>query len=491
MSSEKTAMGLHKWVGTDAPKREEFNENFGKIESSLNDMTKYNNQADFVEIIKSFSKFNRVRFRKTDANKYEVSVDNGKKHVTYGFVKDPNDDFIKLGKGSVGDINGGDLLMSESYAENLTGTWSTSSPPFYYTTQVGATFSANATGDKIIFRHRSNNQGGIWEFVVDGNTANKVTISTWAEVDPVVAVETVIFTGLANTSHTVVGTFKGDDPLHVPSGGAGTSRGWVWCKTTDPLHKTMRGYIANGNITYTQLLAEYSNKEIVFNLKYANVNQWIPEHDAKPVVFNKVSPMFLMDDVEINVGTLALYEWVVGTNFKLIQNNYIRTPESGATNLAEWSITHSIGIDGVVNYAGFAKALQNIRLNIIYALMLPVIYSNVNETLTSIGNSKVSTNDGIDYYYPNENDQLLSGCFINSSKPNYIAAGSIVYPLKTMRIGKIAKPVNPLRFWQRTDEPKLYFQSAENWDLIPNDIYTWAGKIAIGNIENIYNYVKG
>jgi len=45
------------------------------------------------------------------------------------------------------------------------------------------------------------------------------------------------------------------------------------------------------------------------------------------------------------------------------------------------------------------KALEAIKLNIIYALMIPVIYANVNETLTSMGNSKFSTNDGVDYYY--------------------------------------------------------------------------------------------
>jgi len=276
-----------------------------------------------------------VRFRKIEANKYEVSVDNRNKHVTYGFIKDLNDDFIKLGKGSVGNVNGEDLLMSESYAENLTGTWSTSSPPHYYTTQVGATFSATATGDKIVFRHRSDNCGGIWGFIVDGSTANKVSISTWAEIDSTAsATESVIFTGLENKLYTIVGMFKEVDPNQAPNDG--TARGWVWCKTTDPLHKTMRGYVEGGNLQYTaQLLDEYSNKEIIFNLGYGSKNKWIPEHDAISLAFNKVNPKFLMDDVEIDVSALALYEWVEGTNFRLVQNNYIRTSESGVTNLAE------------------------------------------------------------------------------------------------------------------------------------------------------------
>lgn len=35
MSSQKTQGGLHKWVGNDSPKREEFNENFQKLESDM------------------------------------------------------------------------------------------------------------------------------------------------------------------------------------------------------------------------------------------------------------------------------------------------------------------------------------------------------------------------------------------------------------------------------------------------------------------------
>lgn len=480
------------WVVTDVYNSTAIDE----VNQQLADKAKYNGQADFTEMVKGLTEFDRVRFRKLATDLYEVAADNGTKHSTYRFRKDPTDDFIKAGKASVGLVSGGDLLVSETYATNLVGTWSTASPPHYYTTQIGATHDGVATGDKIIFRHRKNTQGGIWEFVIDGNTANPITVSTWAAVDTSgVSVDTVLKTGLTNTTHTIVGTFKGADPLHPATLADGvtptTARGWIWSKPTDPLHTTFKGYLAGANMSYTDLLVDHSNKEIVFNIGYAGVNTWIPEHDGIPVTFNKVVPKFLMDDVTIDINSIPLNQWVEGKKFKLIQNNYIRTPESGATNLLEWNITHAIGTDGVLNYNGFAKALAVLRINLHYPLMLPVEYPQVNEVITSIGNSKVSANDGIDYYFPEETDETLSVCFVSSAKPNLIVAGTIVYPYKTMRIGKPEKPPATLRFWQRADQPKIYFQPTENWDLAIGDSYAWAGKIVVGDIQNIYQYVKG
>lgn len=466
------------------------------LTAQLADKAKYTGQADFVDMVKDVTEFSRVRFRKLAADSYEVAADNGVKHSTYKFRKDPNDDFIKAGQSSVGKVGGGDLLESDTYASNLLGTWNTLSPPNYYTTQVGATFEGTATGDKIVFKHRKNTQGGILEVIIDGDTANPITVSTWAAVDTgAVPFETVLKTGLANTSHTIVGTFKGADPAHPATLADGvtptTARGWIWSKPTDPLHTTFRGYRTGVNNLYTHLLVDHSNKEIVFNINYAGVNTWIPEHDGVAVAFNKSAPIFLMDDAPININTIPLNQWVEGKKFKLIQNNFIRTPLSGSTNLLEWNVTHAVGTDGVLSYNGFAKALAALRINLHYPLMLPVEYAQLNEVVTSIGNSKVSANDGTDYYFPEETDEVTSVCFVSSAKPNLIAAGTITYPYKTMRIGKPEKPPATLRFWQRADQPKLYFQPTENWNLAIGDSYTWGGKIVVGEVENIYQYVKG
>ncbi|WP_419881682.1 hypothetical protein ACN6MY_19665 [Peribacillus sp. B-H-3] len=122
----------------------------------------YDGQADFVELIKSFSKFNRARFKKPSGsvNTYEVCIDNGSKYVTYGFIKDTNDDFIKLGKCFVGDMSAYQL-SNQADASTQTGTFNTASPPFYYTTQVGATFTVTVLGTQIKLRSRKDPRGGM------------------------------------------------------------------------------------------------------------------------------------------------------------------------------------------------------------------------------------------------------------------------------------------------------------------------------------------
>lgn len=494
MSSLKTKfLNLHKWLGTDFLKRNEIVENFDKVDaqfekvdSSLNYKTTYASQADFVDIIKSHAKYNRVRFKKVTATSYAVCVDNGNKHVTYEFLKDTNDDFYKLGKGFVGDISY--ALYSKADADTRTGTWDTATPPFYYATQVGATFTCNVTGTRILFGHRETDKGGIFEFVVDGDINTKKTISTWAAVDTGAGVVyDVVADGLDFGLHTVVGTFKGSDPDHAPNGGV--PRGWVHYSTADPDDGSIIGQTGGSNVETKILLDTSSNKEIAINCKYNNITNWIPDHGVG-VVFNTSTPKFLIDGREIDVSVLTINEWIVCSSVQLIQNNYIEFPNFSGTHIAEWLVTHSIGIDGIVSYSGRLKALQSANLQIIYPLMIPQTQTGLNETLTSIGNSKVSAGDDTDYYYP-ESDQLLSGCFISSSLPNYIAAGTVVYPLKTMRIGKQYKPDTPIRFWQRLTGPKLYWQSSYLWNVVANDVYIWSGKIAIGDIQNIYNYIKG
>lgn len=144
-----------------------------------------------------------------------------------------------------------------------TGTWDDVVDMDHYTTSVGATFTATFTGTGINLHHYANNQGGIWEFVVDSK--DKVTVSTWNSTG--INKTSSVFKNLAQGTHTVVATFKGADPEHAPTGG--TARGWVRHGTTD-FEKTYEVFRARvGDELYT-CVAEYTSPNAsVYGIRHA------------------------------------------------------------------------------------------------------------------------------------------------------------------------------------------------------------------------------
>jgi len=107
--------------------------------------------------------------------------------------------------------------------DSITGVWSTNDPN-HYATEAEATFEASFYGTGCFLQTYADDRGGVWEIVVDGVYTK--TISTWSPIVQNTKVHSV-FENLPEGNHTIVGTFKGDDPEHPPSSGAGTSRGWL------------------------------------------------------------------------------------------------------------------------------------------------------------------------------------------------------------------------------------------------------------------------
>jgi hypothetical protein len=107
--------------------------------------------------------------------------------------------------------------------DSRTGTYLAGSVKNDLTIQIGATCTLVFTGNAISFYSYMDNRGGYWNFSIDGGDPIKIT--RWAAAGAYVL--TQVATGLTYGSHTIVGTFMGDDPDHLPSGGAGTGRGWI------------------------------------------------------------------------------------------------------------------------------------------------------------------------------------------------------------------------------------------------------------------------
>lgn len=371
------------------------------------DTSKYQQQVDFVEIIKSRVGFNRFRLKRLTATQPEVVFDDGTKHVTYRFNKDPNDDFYKLNKVFVGDV--GDLVISEKdiQAADITGTWNATSMTGnnWYTTQVGATFSGTVTGETIKLTSYTDDRGGIWEFVVDGDTANKATLTTWSSV-ATSSVQQVIKSGLANTSHTIVATFKGDDPAHAPSSGAGTGRGWAYVNTSLAGFATLLGCIKASNPESKRLLIDGSNKEFAFSITYNGVTNWFPEHNGVGTAFKIDDIQFLVDNVPKDFNALADGAYV---DFKssLVINQHLYCVFSG-TNIAEVWISHYFNRDGAVKWTGKLKVLQAFKVEYGYPLMLPIANENFTEVTTGLYNNRVSDFGGTVYNFDEERDFVRS-----------------------------------------------------------------------------------
>ncbi|MCM3792511.1 phage tail protein [Priestia megaterium] len=117
-----------------------------------------------------------------------------------------------------------DILPSTSYNfTSRTGTWADTVDPYWYTDQVGSTFTFTYTGTGVRFFYWADTNGGIWELKLDG--VKIATVSTWNDTQGIKSSD--LFRDATEGSHTIVATFKGDDPKHVPSSGKGKGKGWV------------------------------------------------------------------------------------------------------------------------------------------------------------------------------------------------------------------------------------------------------------------------
>lgn len=461
--------------------------------TQLADNVQFQNQADYVDIIKNLTGYKRLRVKRIDqssqvAGRYAIDVvlDDGVKHLTHQWQRDDNDDFLKLNQSFVGDIGS---VLFKKVIPNLNGSFVTSSVASY-TTTLNDTFTGTVKGDEIVFNHYADDRGGIWEFVIDGDTANPVTISTYS-ASPVGVASPIIATGLEFGEHTVTATFKGDDPQNPPNGGV--SRGWIRYKASPTYDNeyTMLGYIeANPFVVGKDLIAYGSNKEFAISATKDGYNHWFPEHNGVGTCFLAAPIKYILDGVEIDFSNYDNLELIEGKTFKIVEHMYLRLPEV-AGDIAELRIVYTIGIDGVVSLAGSVEVLQDFTATG-YFMMFP-LGRGVNEILSGIDNYRVNAGDETSYNFSKESDRVHSYCAIDSTNTDYVSAVTVDYPFKTLRYGKNGRRTNLdnfTYFLQRATAPKLYQVSLENASLTAGDKLHFYGRFTAGEISSAYHYFK-
>lgn len=195
-----------------------------------------------VRLVKKLGSMIDMQFRYNHNIKTFSKDINGKDVYTYikGYGKKLDDPYI--------------LDRTNNYSSR-TGSWIDLVDPYHATKVIGATFSYSFTGTKVEFNYYVAVDGGVWEFVLDGE--NKKNISTYGKTSG--PMSTVLFEGLHPTNtHTIVATFKGDDPNHVPSSGKGTSRGYVRYASDKGTYSVYRNRVGD---EWYACVAEYTSPE--------------------------------------------------------------------------------------------------------------------------------------------------------------------------------------------------------------------------------------
>lgn len=444
-----------------------------------------NQQVDYVKLLQEHNQVAPTLYVKkiSDRTFQVLHPLAGNKSVLHSFDKDQYDDYIKLGTGAI--VNRAYTTIEKTGQDknydSRTGTWSTSNVN-HYTTEVGATFTFDFEGTGFDIRHYADNTGGIWEFVIDGDTANKITYSTYS-ASTVFVKRSVIARGLTKGNHTVVATYTGNDPLNTGE----LSRGWIRYDTV-----TKGIILFDDALNYTKLFdvtAVNSNREFAIRVTpYGSgyTAQWFPEHNGKGTVF-ATSQKVYFDDVEVT-------SWTADTGFKevkvikVIQKMVAKHPDDLNTSLCEIYSLHTVSASGVAVKVKIKWLVKSIITNG-YVMMFPCATSFANQLLTSYGNRYAAIREDGGFTDLTDGDKTISFAFINNTatdgKENIIAAMTIQNVSKTFRQNEAEKR-SPL-LWLEHREPalglqKLYPQVFNMTNVDVGDTHEIGGSYFIGEL---------
>ncbi|CAG7617446.1 hypothetical protein ACFQI7_02235 [Paenibacillus allorhizosphaerae] len=462
-------------------------------------------QVDFVQLLREHNETATQLYVKVTGNRsIEVLIPfKGKRCAHYAFMKDPNDDFIKLQNGAVSILSSTSTVAGVIDYAAKTGNWVTNFPPNDYTTQAGATFSFSFNGTGFDFQHYTDNRGGVWEFAVDGSMA--ASISTHIDAVPKPELRgnygcRPVARGLSDGTHTVVATFKGDDPTHPPSGGAGTSRGWVRnaanSASKDEPYRTALLYDStsvqvNNPVKLFEALHSWSNKEFALNVSPAGsgfANHWLPEHVNVGTVYTGGSQRVYFDDTEVSAWTADVTFRPV-RSVKIVQQMIAKHPNDPANPVAEIDCVHTASTSGV-SVKVKVRWLRSVFIFTGYGMMFPAAGTFANKLVTGSGKTyEASATDGSKTDLI-ENDQSASYAYIHSAsgtngEPDTVLAMTIHDIAKTFRYGQAGRRKNGSVVWlQHRDATmqKLYPQIFDQYTAAAGETYEAGGTYFIGEL---------
>jgi hypothetical protein len=280
------ARGGHETVG----------ERFNSVDSQLSRNTNESRQRDFFSFNERgtadiFSNFYSVLSDRSFLFDIGVGED---EFIQMEFRKETHDDFIKFRNVHLNHIK--PETINENYLlENVeNGNIADLSERNQHTTDVGMTITHEFEGTAIYFQYYMDTRGGMWRAEVDGEFVKNIT----THVDGIPAEDfhivngirygarTLIADNLPLEKHTLVLTFIGEDPDHVPTS---TPRGWI--KISDDNFGNERDMytfiIESVQMGSTKMMYD-SNKEFAFRAKPVGApyeDEWFPFHNGIGTAF--------------------------------------------------------------------------------------------------------------------------------------------------------------------------------------------------------------
>lgn len=439
-------------------------------------------EIDFVRLLREHNEVPNSLYTRIIGERYFEVVQpiRGNIVARHIFRKNTNDDYIKYHTISIGETKN----ESGKNFDSKTGTWNTTTPPNYFTTEVGATFTVTFRGTGIDFQHYADNRGGVWEFNLN-NGEKIVQYSTYQSTAGDKRVN--IFKNLEAGEHTVVATFLGADPNNPPSDG--TARGWVGYDLygNRPEKKTVV-VLDSVQATDIFMISPNSNKEFALNVRPNGLSAvWIPEHNNTPTTF-AVEQMVFFDGKEITDWTSEHFG-NVAKNVKIIQKMVAKHPDNPDSPMAELITIHTINVLGVtVNVK--INFLQPLSISSGYGPMLPADGRFATELITSLNNVYDATLTDYNETTLNENDRATSFAFVSqkteNNKNNFVLAMTILNPEKTLRYHQTDRRSEGVVWLQGRDIQKLYTEVYDSTTVNAGDSYEGSVSFYVGELPMAY-----
>ncbi|MBW3491126.1 BppU family phage baseplate upper protein [Bacillus sp. FDAARGOS_1420] len=448
------------------------------------------NQRDFIALLRNHNTSSNMYTRIVGDRTLDILLPlRGNKVAHYTLRKDTKDDYVKLEDCAISNLS---VVAQKVNAINYTsdtGAVQKANLPNYYTTTVGDTFTFTFDGTGFDFQHFTDNRGGLWEFKVDGTVVK--TISTHINDVPTNELKVnygtrSVVRGLAKGTHTVVATFKGDDPANPPASGTNTARGWVKNDTgyaqAAEAHKTALVYDDLLNpVKEVDLLVPFSNKEFAFRMKPNGSSvaaEWIPEHRAATVF--KVSQKIYIDDKEIN-------SWTADATVKEAQMVRVVQAMKGfhpsdLTNaLCEIYSVHTVTNQGVT-FDIKIKWLQDTFIEDGYIAMLPGSRPFVEKLVDATGKSFDTIASDNSYKDVPNSEKMASYAMLNKER-EYVVAMKINNIHAGLRKGQTGIR-NPLVWLQHRDATlqKLYPQVYKNCVVKAGETHPFSATYFVGEL---------
>jgi len=435
-------------------------------------------QPDWLAILAARSATSTMQLKKINStNELEIScLSPTGAHTTFQFYGSTyGDDYRMLANVWTGTST---VIMAQAlrkkYADlALTGTYVGGAGAFVYTTDktTPATWSTTVQidldGSDLRFHTYKDNRGGLWQITITGLTSATVNVSTYSAAAG--AYDTTGITLLTNLRagvYTVAGKFLGDDPLNVPSGGAGTARGWLANNGTGTGNPTLLDVFSPfRSISKDTLLKPASNQDFAIQIQPGDGSgspEFVPYHGVATAVFAD-QPVFYDGGDVIDLANLVVGQYKALKAFELTQRVYGRNPASGTTNLIEIATSQRIRPNGQLSVAGRVVPLAPVKMGSNYVIMCPAAMAIFDQYVSSFGNKYRNGADLIGTSTPltSEADRATSGVFLSSTRKDLAVAFRYTNMAETMRRGKDRKPADGSKaFLQHRDASivKVYNQ---------------------------------